>query len=124
MTGVQTCALPIYDGELPAPQVRFLAAMRQRPSVGCAMRMAGVRFANLRQWRKSARFRELEQESLEHGKARLFVSAWKSAVEGDVESVYQGGRCVGCRRRYSDRMREILLDVVTTEVQGLDVRAQ
>ena len=97
------------DAGLSAPQVRYLAAMRQRPSVGCAMRMAGVRFANLRQWRQCARFRELEAEAVEVGKGVLFAAAWNAAVIGWLEPVYCGGVLCGHRRRYSDRMRELLL---------------
>ncbi len=94
--------------ELTEPQIRYLAVLRVKPSVGCGMRLAGVRFANLKGWRESARFRELENEATEIGKGVLFVAMRKSAVEGDLVPVCQSGLLVGHKRKFCARMREML----------------
>ena len=73
------------------------------------MRAAAMRYGNLKLWRQSERFRELEEESLELGKGLLFERAWSLAVEGELQPIFQGGRCVGYRRKFSERMMEMLL---------------
>lgn len=107
---------PNDAAELTEPQVRYLAALRLRPSVGCAMRSARVRFANLKRWRESLGFRAGEQEAVELGKGVLFQAAWEAAVTGVLEPVFQGGLLVGHKRRFSERMRELLLKSLMPEV--------
>lgn len=107
---------PDDAAELTEPQIRYLAAMRVLPSVGCAMRAARVRFANLRKWRESARFRELEAEGVEIGRGVLFEAAWNAAVIGVLEPVYQGGVMVGKKRKWQPRILELLLKGMLPEL--------
>ena len=91
------------DGDdLSEAQVRYLAALRVKPCVGVGMRMARVRGRG-------------------HGDRQ------GCAVRGHVEysgvrslgGSLQGGRCVGYRRKYSDRMRELLAKALMPESEGL-----
>lgn len=93
---------------LTKAQAAFLVAFRLIPSQPLACRKACVSISAVEDWRKKPLFRQAYADAYEAACGALFSSIYVSAVEGDVEAVYQGGIRVGFKRKFSDRCRELL----------------
>lgn len=97
-------------------QLAFVTAFRLIPNESLAARKASLSISTIHYWRQNDdRFKQAHAEAYEAARGALFTSMWISAVEGDVEAVYQGGIRVGYRRKFSDRMRELLAKATMPE---------
>jgi hypothetical protein len=95
-----------HDVWIPA----FLAALEQSPAWSVAARAAGVDHRTpARRAERDPEFAKLAAEAQERAVDLIEASAYKSAVYGDLEPIYQQGVRVGEVVRYSDKMREMLL---------------
>ena len=90
-------------------QLAFLTAFRLIPHETMAARKAGLSISSVQHWRSGDKlFQQAFAEAFEAATGALFTSMWISAVEGDVEAVYQGGIRVGYKRKFDPKMREML----------------
>ena len=101
---------------LTMAQAAFLISFRLIPSEPLAAMKSSVSISAVKDWRRQPVFRQAYADAYEAARGALFASMWISAVEGDVEAVYQGGLRVGYRRKFSDRMRELLAKAVIPEM--------
>jgi hypothetical protein len=104
---------------------RFLEALSNGWSVRHAAVYAG------RHWRRFYTLRERDEafaaqwaEAVEAGTDALEQEAYRRAVEGVEEPVYQGGKLVGTVRRYSDGLLQFLLRGRRREVYGDTVQVE
>ena len=124
--------------QLPTPSERHRRPLTDRDrtflealSNGWSVRHAAVHAG--RHWRRFYTLRDRDeafakewQEAVEAGVDVLEQEAYRRAVEGVDEPVYQGGEMVGTVRRYSDRLLEFLIrgrrPSVYRDTAGLDAR--
>lgn len=89
---------------------RFLEALRQVPCVTLAAEAADVPRQTLYAARQEdPEFAAAWEEAREQGYDVAEAEAWRRAVDGVKEPVYQGGELVGHRLVYSDALLDRLL---------------
>lgn len=84
-------------------QIRFLEALRQTANVMLAAEAVGFSRSRIYERRQAdpdfaTAWDETEQEAAD----RLEAEAWRRAVQGTEEPIYQKGQLVGYARRHSD----------------------
>ena len=88
----------------------FLHVLEQHGQTAKAARAAGVSATTAYDHRNRDKdFNEAWAEALEHFRDRLEVEAYRRAVDGVDEPVYQQGMEVGVVRRFSDSLLTLLL---------------
>lgn len=89
---------------------KFLELFRQTGNVTTAAEAIGLNRATPYKWReKDPEFAAAWDMAVEEAADRLEQEAWRRAVEGVEEPVYQGGKLVGKVRKYSDTLLIFLL---------------
>lgn len=88
----------------------FLAALRQYPVIKHACDAAGIdRSSAWRAKQADPEFSVAWDDALEEGVDRAEREAFRRAIEGVEEPVYQGGQLVGTRVSYSDSLLSLVL---------------
>jgi hypothetical protein len=88
----------------------FLAALRMIPNVRMACEAACVCPRTVYKYRNTeSDFKEQWEDAEAAGVALLHAAAFKRAVAGELEPIYQGGVRVGLKKVLSDRLLEVLL---------------
>lgn len=88
----------------------FLEHLRHNANVRAACREIGHPRWTMYQLRhRDPEFAAAWDEAIEDAIDGLEEEAWRRATEGYLEPVFQGGEKVGDRRKFSDRMLELLL---------------
>jgi len=88
----------------------FLAALRMIPNVRMACDAACVCPRTAYKYRNTEPdFKEQWEDAEAAGVALLHAAAFKRAVVGELEPIYQGGVRVGFKKVLSDRLLEVLL---------------
>ena len=96
-----------HDGWTPARQKAFIEALADTGSVSraCAMvNMSAEGAYHLRRQPQADEFRRAWEAALDYGVARMKDIAFERAVEGTMVPVITGGKLVGWRRIYNDRL--------------------
>lgn len=110
VVGVERGLRERHDGWTRARQDEFCAALSRSGSVTFACRAVGLSTTNAYRTRKRMpRFAARWDAALAAIRPALEEAAFRRAVEGWDEPVFQGGRQVGVRRRYSDNLLRLLL---------------
>lgn len=108
----QKQASPRYrrDGWTSARQAEFLDALREQSSVLAACRQVGKSTTSAYKARdRMPDFKAGWDAALAAARPRVEQEAMRRAVEGWEEPVYQGGKLVGYKRRYSDGLLRTML---------------
>jgi hypothetical protein len=88
----------------------YLETARHCANVTISARVAGVSRETVRKTRnEDAEFAAAEKDAMDEGVDLVEASAFKSAVYGDMETVYHQGIPCGEVLKYSDAMRALLL---------------
>lgn len=99
-----------HDGWTPRRRHEFLAALARTASVTEACHAVGMSTTSAYRARRAMpAFARGWDEALEVPRPALEEAAYQRAVLGWDEPVFQGGRLVGHRRRYSDGLLRLLL---------------
>lgn len=94
----------------PAKKAKFLAVLAETGNVSTAAKTAGISRCSLYDRRKrEAAFAKAWDDSEKQAADVLEKEAWRRAVDGVDEPVYQKGECVGTVRRYSDTLLIFLM---------------
>jgi hypothetical protein len=96
-----------HDGWTPERQKAFIEALADTGSVSraCAMvNMTTVGAYYLRRQPQADEFRRAWEAALDYGVARMKDIAFERAVEGTLSPVITGGKLIGWRRIYNDRL--------------------
>ena len=98
------------DGWTPIRQRAFLRALSETGSVTDACKRVGMSRTSARELRgKSAEFAEAWDKAASIVAPILEQAAFERGVEGWDEPVFQGGKQVGTKRRYSDAALRMLM---------------
>ena len=90
---------------------QFLGVIRETANVRLAARACGMSRTNLYNEReRDPDFAAAWDEAVEDAVDKLEAEAWRRALEGFEEPVFQRGEQVGTVRKYSDRLMERLLE--------------
>ena len=96
-----------HDGWTPERQRAFIEALADTGSVTRAaamVNMAAVGAYYLRRQPGSESFRAAWSAALDHGVQRMKDIAFERAVEGELIPILAGGKLLGYRRRFNDRL--------------------
>ena len=104
---------------------RFIASLTATANVVKSCEIAHLDRKTAYNWRNAhPDFLEAWDEALDLGNNILEDEALRRAVEGTEKPVYQGGRCVGTVREYSDTLLIFLLKGRRPEKYGDRVRQE
>jgi hypothetical protein len=99
-----------HDGWTPARQRTFLRALSETGCVRDACARSGISNTSAyRMKKRSAEFSEAWERALKEAMPTIEQAAYDRAVLGWDEPVFQGGRQVGVKKRYSDSLLRLLL---------------
>ena len=96
-----------HDGWTPERQRAFIEALADTGSVSraCAMvNMSTFGAYYLRRQKGADEFRRAWEAALDYGVARMKDIAFERAIEGYLVPCFVGGKLLGCRRKYNDRL--------------------
>jgi hypothetical protein len=96
-----------HDGWTPERQKAFIEALADTGSVTRAAAMVNMAQANcyaLRRAPGAGEFRRAWEAALDFGVQRLKDIAFERAVEGELIPVFIGGKLIGYRRKYNDKL--------------------
>ena len=96
-----------HDGWTPARQKAFIEALADTGSVSraCAMvNMTTVGAYYLRRQKGAESFRAAWEAALDFGVARMKDIAFERAITGYLVPMFVGGKLIGWRRKYNDRL--------------------
>jgi hypothetical protein len=95
------------DGWTPDRQRRFIAALAEYGGVAAAARSVGMTPQTANRLRKrpgAESFARAWDAAIEEGRARSVDEALKRGMEGVVVPVMRGGKVIGHRRRFDNRL--------------------
>lgn len=95
------------DGWTPDRQRRFIAALAEHGGVAAAARSAGMTPQSANRLRKrtdATSFALAWDKAVDEGRARSLDEALARGMEGVVVPVMRGGKVVGHRRRFDNRL--------------------
>lgn len=108
--GVERPLRTRHDGWTRERQDAFCAAIARSGSVTLACRAVGLSTTSAYRVRGRLRgFAERWDDAIAAVRPTLEEAAFRRAVEGWDEPVFQGGRQVGVKRRYSDNLLRMLI---------------
>lgn len=87
----------------------FLEALRKGLTIAEAADEAQAGHRTVNHWRKNPEFLEDWKEAYDQGTALFEAECRRRALTGILEPIYQGGRRVGTKRVFSDRLLELKL---------------
>ncbi|WP_174284672.1 hypothetical protein [Sphingomonas bacterium] len=94
-----------HDGWTIGRQAQFLAHLSQFGGVAAAAKAVGISAKSAYRLRhRSAAFATAWDAALDEGRARSFDRAVDRGINGYVMPIYRGGRLVGHRHRYDNRL--------------------
>lgn len=96
-----------FDGWTPERQRAFIEALADTGCVDRAARMVNMAQANcytLRRAPGAEEFRRAWDAALDFGVKRLKDVAFSRAIEGELVPVFVGGKLIGFRRKYNDKL--------------------
>ncbi|MBT2188990.1 hypothetical protein [Sphingobium nicotianae] len=96
-----------HDGWTPERQRAFIAALADTGCVDRAARMVNIAQVNCYALRRAAGaegFRRAWDAALDLGVKRLKDIAFQRAIEGELVPVFAGGKLMGYRRKYNDKL--------------------
>lgn len=97
-------------GRKIANQNAFLKVLETGVTVSEAAQAVGVGLRTVMHWvKKEPEFKERYEEAYEVGTSVYEAEARRRALHGVLEPVFQGGRRIGTRRVFSDRLLELKL---------------
>jgi hypothetical protein len=109
------------NGWTPARQRAFIEALAETASVRRAammVNMSKVSCYHLRKHPQGESFRKAWDAAVDAGIAHLKDIAFERAVEGQLEPVWQAGKLVGHKRKYSDNLLMFLLRQYGSDSDG------
>ena len=122
------------DGWTPARQKAFIEALADTGSVSraCAMvNMTTVGAYYLRRQKGAEGFRRAWEAALDFGVKRMKDIAFERAISGYLVPMFVGGKLIGWRRKYNDRLLMFCLrhygedaEVKRTKIEYFSTRAQ
>jgi hypothetical protein len=95
------------DGWTPDRQRRFIAALAEHGGVAAAARSVGMTPQTANRLRKrpdAESFARAWDAAIDEGRARSVDEALKRGMEGVVIPVIRGGKVIGHRRRFDNRL--------------------
>ncbi|QNM82027.1 hypothetical protein H8M03_08265 [Sphingomonas sabuli] len=101
-----------HDGWTPERQKAFIEALADTGSVSRAAAMTNMSSESvyfLRRQPGAESFRRAWEAALDYGVARMKDIAFERAIEGYLVPCFVGGRLLGWRRKYNDRLLMFLL---------------
>ncbi len=113
-----------HKGWTPARQRAFIEALAETASVGRTAKMVNMSTVScygLRKHPQGADFRRAWDAAIDLGVQHLKDIAFERAVEGQLEPVWQRGKLVGHKRKYSDALLMFLLKNYGTDENGRNV---
>ncbi|MEA2998435.1 MAG: hypothetical protein QOK17_268 [Sphingomonadales bacterium] len=96
-----------YDGWTPERQKAFIAALAETGCVDRAARLVNIAQTNCYELRRAPgaeEFRRAWDAALDFGLKRLKDIAFERAIEGHLVPVFVGGKLMGFRRVYNDKL--------------------
>lgn len=100
--------------EVPASEIHrraiYLSALRRSGSRLVARRAAGATKTDMLRWASDLRFRDAEVDALRDTGELVIARAVQLGVEGTLEPIFQGGVCVGHKRKFSEKILIKLLE--------------
>ena len=112
------------NGWTPMRQRAFIEALAETASVGraaTAVNMSRVSCYQLRNHPQGSDFRRAWDAAVDAGVAHLKDIAFERAVEGRLDPVWQKGKLVGHKRKYSDGLLMFLLRQYGVDAGGKNV---
>jgi hypothetical protein len=102
---------PRKDGWSPRKKQLFLEALAHKASMTEAARNVGMSMTSVRNLRKrEPDFARACEAALAAIRPSLMEAAYQRGVLGVDEPVFQGGKLVGVKKKYSDGMLRLLID--------------
>ncbi len=101
-----------HDGWTPERQVAFIHALAETGCVDRAARMVNIAQTNcytLRRAPGAEEFRRAWDAALDFTVPMLKDIAFKRAIEGELVPVFSGGKLMGYRRKFNDRLLMFIL---------------
>lgn len=109
------------DGLTPHRQELFLKALAENGSVVDACAVAGISSTSAYRARERIEgFAKRWDAALAKVRPKLEEAAYKRAVEGWEEPVYQNGKLVGVKKRYSDSLLKMLVQREAPQPDKMD----
>jgi len=109
----------IRKTDIQAAREQFLQQLRRGLPVSAASTMAKCGRVTVYRWRENnAEFRKAWDDAYAEGGDAIELEAWRRAMLGWDEPVYQTGKMVGTIARYSERLLDRLLKGRKPELYG------
>src|SRR6266700_4867558 len=116
-----------HDGWTPERQKAFIEALADTGSVSRAAAMVNMSSEGayyLRRQKGAEEFRRAWDAALDYGVARMKDIAFERAIEGYLVPCFVGGRLLGWRRKYNDRLLMFCLRQYGENASGRRTRVE
>lgn len=100
---------PPTPEEIKATQAEFLEKYIECGNITGVLKGMGVNYSRFREWKKERDFMFAFIDAQEHACHTLEAEAWRRAVDGVEQPIFQNGREVGMRKEYSDVLLMFLM---------------